>query len=44
MYNIIMERLIKKGDLRKLIDNLSSRRHKIQDALILNFKITSQAK
>lgn len=44
LYPALVERIAKKGELRKLTDNLSSRKHKIQDALAFNYKLTSQSR
>lgn len=42
--NFIETRLTKNGDIRRLKENLSSRKHKIQDSLIFNLKQMTQAK
>ena len=44
MYQVIRERLAKKGHLRKFVDNLSSHRNKILESLNFNYKLTTQTK
>jgi len=44
MYQVIRERLVKKGHLRKFVDNLSSHRNKILESLNFNYKLTTQTK
>lgn len=44
LYSALTERISKKGELRKLTDNLSSRRHRIHDAMAFNYILATQSK